>query len=175
MIHSVQGFFSKINRHLDETVKPVAKALQEAVNKVARSRFILMATYIAVTAVCAYLHDYNFVLIYALGGILFHKQIPELTNPIITIVKAPFLLLNSLTQRPVENFKIFNWRVLIIPNFLIKCGLGFATCLTFVYLSPISVLAAEILCAASCGAALAHAAISIVNHYKDKNSLLSLS
>ena len=145
-------------------VKIILKtSLDHAVEKVTKSSFILLAGCVFNAIACAYLHDLNVVLICGLVGIVFHKNIPEMTDPILSLMEAPFKLLNILTTPSGEKIKGRKWRVLLtVCNLTMRISFSASMMLFYLYTAPISVLATEIFCAASCGAALASPSLKIV-------------
>ncbi len=167
MIKSLCCCFSTVDHSSNSLRKSKKNESNCIVNAIAKINFKLIGC-IAGVAACAYLHDYNIVLAYGFVGVIFYKQIPEITHTIGAIVRTPFVVLNDLVFNPLNNIKFKNWRVLHVPNRFAQIITAVGAFLTVVYFVPISFIAIELICAINFGAGLAKRCLEIVNYYDER-------
>ena len=129
-------------------------AINETIKKIGQYHLGL----IAASLCCAYLHDYNIVLVYVAIGVFFPNHVNEVAESVAAVFHSVFLIL-----QPIADYEMFNRKVFYYP---IHSMIYSTSVLAFILLKPISLLFFEAYCAMRCGANIVDVSRKLVDEAK---------
>ena len=136
---------------IKQAVTSCNNSINESINFVTKEKIKHLSLTFATTVAFAYLHDFNIVLIYATIGIVFCKQVPDLSNNILNVLLAPYRIIDNFLLKSSDSYLLSSK----LARLSLKITYGVGSIFCFALLSPITLLGAEAYVSITCGAALA--------------------